>query len=76
MILQNERMFLASANRWEDYLQKTFSGHEAEISYKRAAVKAIETLMTNWQSAAGAIRHDGVVPSTSYQYFIGMGVDS
>ena len=72
-ILQNgENVFLASANRWEDYLQKTFSGHEAEISYRRAAVKTIETLMTNWQSAAGAIRHDGVVPSTSYQYFIGM----
>ena len=28
--------------------------------------------MTNWFSAAGAIKHDGIVPSMSYKWFIGM----
>ena len=32
--------------------------------------------MTNWFSAAGAIKHDGIVPSMSYKWFnryVGMG---
>ena len=28
--------------------------------------------MTNWISAAGALQHGGIVPSKSYQWFIGL----
>ena len=41
-------------------------------AYQRAAVKSMETLTTNWFSPAGAIKHDGVVPSMSYKWFVGM----
>ncbi len=44
----------------------------ARKPYRDAAVKSIETLTTNWRSAAGALKHDGVVPSMSYKWFIGM----
>lgn len=70
---EGKTYFERAAKRWEDYLEKTFEGHrDIEEKYRRAAVKSMETLMTNWRSAAGAILHDGVVPSMSYQYFIGM----
>jgi putative isomerase len=61
-------------NRWQGYLDKTFDHKEVKKypEYQNAIVKAIETLNTNWRSAAGAFKHDGVVPSMSYKWFIGM----
>lgn len=35
-------------------------------------MKAIETMMTNYKSAAGDLLHGGVVPSMSYMWFIGL----
>lgn len=29
-------------------------------------------MITNWKSPASAIKHDGIVPSTSYKWFVGM----
>src|SRR5699024_480424 len=40
-------------------------------AYKQLAVKAIETLITNWRSAAGDLLHGGAFPSVSYQEFYG-----
>lgn len=69
-----QRCFDENTARWQGYLDKTFHGRENTLSrlYKNAAVKSIETLTTNWRSAAGALKHDGVVPSMSYKWFIGM----
>ena len=65
--------FNKNTERWQGYLDKTFiSKSSMSKEYKNVAVKAIETLMTNWRSAAGAMRHDGVVPSMSYKWFIGL----
>lgn len=73
MLTNGDSYFAQSAKRWEGYLDKTFKDHDnADDAYQRAVVKSIETLTTNWRSAAGALKHDGVVPSMSYQYFIGM----
>lgn len=73
MLKKGNVYFAKSSERWETYLSKTFQNHDtADMAYQRAAVKSIETLITNWRSAAGALKHDGVVPSMSYQYFIGM----
>ncbi|MPQ43310.1 alpha-glucosidase [Clostridium tarantellae] len=68
------RHFEENTKRWQDYLDKTFEGMDNKFGkeYKNAAVKSIETLTTNWRSAAGAIKHDGVVPSMSYKWFVGM----
>ncbi|MEV0443792.1 trehalase family glycosidase [Streptomyces spectabilis] len=38
---------------------------------RRLAVKALQTLVTNWRSAAGRIRHDAISPSLSYKWFAG-----
>ncbi|WP_411168764.1 MGH1-like glycoside hydrolase domain-containing protein [Clostridium sp. MB05] len=74
LILNPKNHFVANNTRWQGYLDKTFANAEktADKSYKNAAVKSIETLTTNWRSSAGALLHDGVVPSMSYKWFIGM----
>lgn len=73
MLKNADKYFKDNETRWQGYLDKTFEGRAATgDAYKKAAVKSIETLMTNYRSAAGALKHGGVVPSMSYQYFIGL----
>ncbi|NBH12984.1 alpha-glucosidase [Lachnospiraceae bacterium] len=69
-----QEYFDENTTRWQGYLDKTFedAGNSVSKIYRNAAVKSIETLTTNWRSAAGALLHDGVVPSMSYKWFIGM----
>ena len=74
-LLQNgDKYFEENHTRWQGYLDKAFSKSEktTDPKYKEAAVKSIVTLTTNWRSAAGAIKHDGIVPSLSYKWFVGM----
>ncbi|MCO0599266.1 alpha-glucosidase [Peribacillus butanolivorans] len=71
---EQETYFKDNKQRWKGYLDKTFTGEKVKDfpEYQNAAVKSIETLMTNWQSPAGAIKYDGIVPSMSYKWFMGM----
>ncbi|MFJ8952953.1 MGH1-like glycoside hydrolase domain-containing protein [Streptomyces sp. NPDC102381] len=55
--------------RWRGYVAGVTRGVPAER--RRTAVKSLETLVTNWRSAAGQIKHDGVTPSISYKWFTG-----
>lgn len=66
--------FKKNKKRWQGYLDKTFSHKNVKKypEYQNAIVKSIETLNTNWRSAAGAFKHDGIIPSMSYKWFIGM----
>ena len=65
--------FQDNNTRWQGYVDTIFKNStETNVNYQKAAVKSMETLMTNWFSAAGAIKHDGIVPSMSYKWFIGM----
>ncbi|MGL5414518.1 MAG: alpha-glucosidase [Clostridium sp.] len=66
--------FEDNTERWNEYLEKTFEDGDSKknTEFKNAAVKSMMTLTTNWRSAAGAIKHDGIVPSMSYKWFIGM----
>src|SRR5699024_11075542 len=66
--------FEKNKKRWQAYLDKTFDNDNVDKNpeYKNSTVKSMETLMTNWQSPAGAIKHDGIVPSMSYKWFMGM----
>ncbi|NGO71391.1 MGH1-like glycoside hydrolase domain-containing protein [Streptomyces boncukensis] len=59
----------AGAARWRGYVRKANRGVPAER--RRLAVKSVETLVTNWRSAAGMLRHDGVTPSVSDKWFAG-----
>ncbi|GAA1264696.1 alpha-glucosidase [Kitasatospora nipponensis] len=59
----------AGERRWRGYLAGATAGVPADR--RRTAVKAVETLVTNWRSAAGALRHDGITPSISDKWFAG-----
>jgi len=69
-----ENVEVANTLRWNGYLSKLFkTGNEYldTTEYKRLAVKCVQTLISNWRSPAGALRHNGVFPSTAYQGFYG-----
>ncbi len=61
-----------SANeiRWNGYLEKNIR-NDLGKNYAVVPVKAIQTLMTNWKTAAGGLKHQGVVPSMAVSYFYG-----
>lgn len=61
--------FAQNQNRWEGYLSKLLSKETPYLKSERNrnwAVKAMMTLNTNWRSAAGDLKHDGVVPGTGH----------
>ncbi|MEV6525630.1 glycoside hydrolase [Longispora sp. NPDC051575] len=60
----------ATDRRWATYLRCGLEGVAPE--HRRVAVKSIQTLVTNWRSAAGALRHGGITPSISYVWFSGL----
>lgn len=73
--LENPHMYFDENNkRWQGYLDSTFDKDTVKDfpEYQNAAVKSIQTLLTNWQSPAGAINYNGTVPSMSYKWFMGM----
>lgn len=58
--------------RWDNYISRLFSFKTdwmKEVAYRRLAVKSAVTLLTNWRSAAGDVKHDGIFPS--YNFFDG-----
>lgn len=65
-----ESLLESNEKRWTSYLNKTIS--DPNEKYNNVAVKSIETLVTNWRSAAGSLKHDGVTPSISYKWFNGL----
>lgn len=60
----------ASEKRWQGYLERIPAGFDGLPN--KVALKAVETLIGNWRSAAGALRHDGVVPSATARWFSGI----
>lgn len=71
MLADGNKYFETNQKTWQGYID-TVAKKEISLEYKRAAVKTMETLMTNWISGAGALKHGGVVPSKSYLWFVGM----
>lgn len=73
MLANGESYFADNHERWQGYLDHVLSDVDPiGKEYQNAAVKSVETLATNWRSPAGALQHDGIVPSMSYQWFIGL----
>lgn len=67
-------LFRENELRWESYLAPVVGGSTdlgARVDYARAAVKAIETLVSNWRSAAGDLPGDGLFPSYSNSDYYG-----
>ncbi|WP_456457764.1 MGH1-like glycoside hydrolase domain-containing protein [Reichenbachiella sp.] len=66
--------FANNQKRWNDYLIKTLEktdGQAIDSVYKGVAVKSLNTLINNWRSAAGELKHDGLFPSYAYGGFHG-----
>jgi putative isomerase len=60
--------------RWNGYLQAIKPSHVPGVpdaTAQRIALKAVQTLIGNWRAARGDLRHDGVIPSYSADYFNG-----
>ncbi|WP_339154662.1 MGH1-like glycoside hydrolase domain-containing protein [Actinomadura luteofluorescens] len=55
--------------RWRRYVASVTAGVPA--GRRRLAVKALETLVTNWRGPAGRLDHGGITPSISYKWFTG-----
>jgi putative isomerase len=71
-ILENSTKYFEKNNtRWQEYLDKSIRNNSIKPQYDWVAVKALNTLVTNWRSPAGAIKHDGITPSVSYKWFNG-----
>ncbi len=69
-VLNNPELhFTHNQERWNAYLNTSIT--DKNNQYAKISVKAIETLITNWRSKAGAIKHDGITPSVSYKWFNG-----
>ncbi|MCP4898412.1 MAG: glycoside hydrolase [bacterium] len=69
-----EQVLLVNSERWNSYLSAALdvdSPYASDPAYRRIAVKALMTLMTNWRSPNGDLRHDGLFPSAAVWYFNG-----
>ncbi|GIG68333.1 MGH1-like glycoside hydrolase domain-containing protein [Phytomonospora endophytica] len=58
-----------SEKRWSTYLRRALHGVPADR--RRPAVKAVQTLVTNWRGPAGRLKTGGITPSISYVWFAG-----
>ncbi|MBN2280055.1 MAG: glycoside hydrolase [Candidatus Marinimicrobia bacterium] len=74
LIRNPDTLYRKNLERWNYYLAQIFSPKSKWLKqkkYRNLAVKALETLVLNWRSAAGDLQHDGLFPSSSVSYFNG-----
>jgi len=72
--LRNEQDVSLALNnnqsRWNSYLEM-IDKKDLSQNEKLVLAKSICTLINNWRSAAGELKHDGVFPSYHYKWFQG-----
>ncbi len=69
-----EEELIKNTGRWNGYLREVLLADgvwSKQKEYRAIAVKAVETLITNWRSPAGDLHHDGLFPSAAVSYFNG-----
>lgn len=69
-----EDLLAFNSERWDGWLNEILGRGNSWMdtaSYRALAVKSLQTLVSNWRSPAGALRHNGIFPSTAYQGFYG-----
>ncbi len=70
-ILADPQSYLTNTSqRWQAYLQAVAG--IANKQHQHIAAKSIETLIGNWRSPAGALKHNGVTPSVTARWFNGV----
>tara|TARA_R110001583_G_scaffold10417_2_gene47826 strand:+ start:6326 stop:8353 length:2028 start_codon:yes stop_codon:yes gene_type:complete len=71
---QSDQLFADNKSRWNGYLSKALNSNNPLLDKeenRKLAAKCVQTLMTNWRSPAGDLKHSGVFPSAAYQGFYG-----
>ncbi len=58
-----------NTDRWNGYLTKVIRNDVK--GYDHIPVKALQTLLTNWKTETGHLKHQGIVPSMAVSYFYG-----
>lgn len=66
-----ESYIIQTKKRWGKYLSRLNLQHTSQANVRSLRVKATETLLGNWRSPSGAIKHSGVSPSTTARWFNG-----
>lgn len=67
--ISSEQYRKENKDRWNGYLNKLLgqaTPYMQEDRYRKWAVKALMTLNTNWRSAAGDLKHGGIVPGSGH----------
>ena len=70
LLKADKEAYLNAKNRWQ-LLAKTVSNKHHEQAEK-LAIKSLETLVGNWRSPAGSIKHNGITPSVTARWFNGV----
>lgn len=70
LVANKKALKITNIERWKRYTSKITSEKNTD-SENRLAVKCVQTLITNWRSPAGALKHNGIFPSVAYQGFYG-----
>ncbi len=65
-----KKILIKNTERWNRYLTNVIklNLHENE---KRIIAKSVVTLLLNWKSPVGDLKHDGLIPSFAVNYFDG-----
>lgn len=61
-------IFSWNKERWKGYLKRF---ETLSVERQILAIKAVQTLISNWRSPQGALKHDGLFPSHAYKGFHG-----
>lgn len=73
--LQNPQQYLTETHqRWNQYLGNIFQSKNKlldTLAYQKIAIKSLQTLVSNWRSPAGTLKHNGLFPSAAYHGFYG-----
>ncbi len=67
---QSKVLLQDNQQRWQQRL--TAGIQEGESQFRKLAAKSMLTLVHNWRSPAGALKHDAVTPSITYKWFNGV----
>ncbi|WP_076414117.1 trehalase family glycosidase [Shewanella sp. UCD-KL12] len=68
--LQSQASLDDNRQRWEQRLNSGIQQGESE--FRQLAAKSMVTLIHNWRSPAGALKHNAVTPSITYKWFNGV----
>ena len=63
-----------NTTRWSTYLKNILDSKNKLLNsskYQQLAVKCVQTMISNWRSPAGALKHNGMFPSAAYHGFYG-----